>query len=346
MKRLLLTFDYELYLDGGNDYELLLRNTERLLSHAKNNAVKFVFFIDILYVLRLESVRLDEAFGRIAKQINEIQNDGHEIQFHYHPHWINSDYDAPNNRWLFHRDEYSFADIVNKYGLEFLIADFELALKKMEAHWGYKPIAYRAGGLSINQNQPELLTLLLDNGFLYDSSVLPGYKVVGDYLNLDHTVKFSKDSWHISPESGFFSQSTATRSLIEVPLMTVDKHSIGLIRRVSQSIKYRTARYFSREQLMNADIISTMDLGTKMVKEPVSITFDKSRFPDLIIMRHYTDEYFLKHNILCVLSHPKSMHDTSFWVMKQYIDWIRSARKNVEFIGFRDLAALRRSADA
>ena len=78
MNKVILSFDYEIYFDGKNDYQTLITNTSSILSIAKMHSIKCVFFVDSYYLIQLKHFKLDEAYEAIVNQIKQIQEAGRQ----------------------------------------------------------------------------------------------------------------------------------------------------------------------------------------------------------------------------------------------------------------------------
>ncbi len=338
MNKIILSFDYEIYFDGGNNYEALLESTDKIISISKVHHAKLVFFVDVLYFVKLEENGLNKALSTLKNQINGLIQNGHEIQFHYHPHWINAKYNQSENKWIFDKTEYSYADILKKYGSQIAESHFNNAYKKFVEYFGIQSNTYRAGGLSINESQSELIKVLLLNNFKFDSSVMPGLKITGNYLNLDHTKVPSTNTWNISSSSGFFATESGNESVLtEIPIMSINKNRIGMIKRAYTSFKYRILGISSSKSGKESG--KPFDLEIKETIYPTSITFDKSTSADIVLLKHFTNEYFdFKNQIMCILSHPKSYLDQSYSVFSKYLKWLNKNKQSYSIIGFSDLS--------
>ncbi|MCC6818894.1 MAG: hypothetical protein IT245_08385 [Bacteroidia bacterium] len=336
MKRIILSFDYEIYFDGRNNYDTLIANTNKILDIARKNNCKLVFFIDIAYVFKLNSTGQIKACEEIILQCHKMRELGHEIEYHFHPHWINAIYDQSMNRWKFDRTEYSFSNIVSKYGIDYTTAWFnkiyEFFIEVIKA----KPIAFRAGGLSINDFQKEYIELLHSLDFKFDSSVMPGIKMNGMYLKVDHSSAEDLERWKIGPQLGFFKQSLSNEIVLdEIPVMTCKKEKIGLFSRIKTSVNYRVLNLFNPKRSHYEG--GTFDHGMFESIFPTSITFDGSGKSDIVIMKHFTNAYFNQgKKLLCMLSHPKSFMIESFFLLDNYLKWINSQNK-IKIVGFKDI---------
>lgn len=340
MNKVILSFDYEIYFDGTQNYERLLSKTDGILQIAKKHGNKLVFFIDIFYLIKLEENGLNDVYYQLNNQIQQILQNGHDIEYHFHPHWINSKYEKETSSWIFDPSEYSLSDIINKYGNDYASEYFNKGIKKMETAYGYIPCAYRSGGLSINQNQSDLIQLLIDNKFKYDSSVLPGLFMDGIYIHSDHTNAPKAPWWKISIDSGFLNESkNLASSLIEIPIMSIKKNALPLYKKILTSLRYRVTKMFNSIIYKNKELIGhTLNLGIKNIKKPNTITFDKSSIQDILLFKVFTSNYFNSEiTIMCVLSHPKSFYKQSFQVFESYLKWLNNHKKKYIVSGFKDL---------
>jgi hypothetical protein len=340
MNKVILSFDYEIYFDGSHNFERLLSNTDEILQIAKKYENKLVFFIDIYYLIKLEENSLSEIYRQLHNQIQLILQNGHDIEYHFHPHWINSKYEKESSTWIFDPSEYSLSDIINKYGKEYASEYFNKGIKKMETEFGYIPCAYRSGGLSINQNQSDLIQLLIDNKFKYDSSVLPGLFMDGTYIHTDHTNAPRTAWWNIGTDSGFLNESKSLSSkLIEIPIMSMRKNALPMYKKILTSIRYRISKIINSIFNKNSEVTgNTLNLGIKKTKSPNSLTFDKSRIQDIMLFKIFTSNYFNNEiTVMCILSHPKSFYQQSFQVFESYLKWLNNQKNKYAVSGFKDL---------
>ena len=338
MNKIILSFDYEIYFDGSNRLDALIFNTNKILRNAKETKSKLVFFIDIFYLIKLEENGLIEHFSKLKSQISEMILKGHEIQYHLHPHWINAQYNKENDHWKYDQSEYSLTDIIKIYGKSFAYDQFNLGVEKMKEWFNYKPLAYRAGGLSIDQNQEDLIELLKENKFVFDSSVMPGLFLKGKFINIDHRSASKKEIWYI--DGSFLSESkNPNLTLKEVPIMTINNDDIPFANRIITSIKYRAVSALSaKDDSVIENIGKPFDLEINQSIHPISITFDKSKSADTLLLKHFT-KYFFKKNasLMCILSHPKSFLNQSFEVFHIYLMWIDKYKDLYTLSGFSDL---------
>ena len=90
MKKVFLTFDYELFFgkDSGSLDNSLLKPTDLLLDSLKENQALATFYVDTMYIERLNSLgKLKDDYKKVKRQIQRMLRDGHRVELHLHPHW-------------------------------------------------------------------------------------------------------------------------------------------------------------------------------------------------------------------------------------------------------------------
>src|ERR1700741_2151288 len=115
---LLLTFDYEIFFGENffSDEEVLLIPSEKMVVQV-NRPIKLVFFVDIAYLQILEKQRSD-LFKKFIDQLQAAKQAGHELQFHYHPHWYDSHWSVEEGKWIFDLTNFSYSLQVKNLGLQ------------------------------------------------------------------------------------------------------------------------------------------------------------------------------------------------------------------------------------
>lgn len=192
------TFDYEMFLgpETGSVENCLLRPTEKLMDIAKRHKVHFVFFVDVLYLLKMRELadkcpKLKEDYANVYGQLQMLQKEGHDLQLHIHPQWYYSEYDTKNEKWLLDYNHYKLDDCAVD-DVEWMFNEGVSFLKSIK---GDRPICYRAGGYSFPQRS-ELIAVIRKNGITKDSSVLMGEKAdtefqMYDYSSVNHSCTYT-----------------------------------------------------------------------------------------------------------------------------------------------------------
>ncbi len=105
-KFLILTFDYELFLGkrSGSVINCLINPTNRLLNLFLKYDIQTAFFIDTVYLMRMEALANQYApvgrdLAKIKSQLTDIVKQGHYIFHHIHPHWLDAEYLENENQW-------------------------------------------------------------------------------------------------------------------------------------------------------------------------------------------------------------------------------------------------------
>lgn len=199
VSHLILTLDYELYGDGsGSVFDTMIEPTYEYLKVCKNHGIKTTIFFEVMEYLRMkEAWASGNTMGyeknpvkAIEDQLKQAYLEGHDIQLHIHPHWVNAQFKNgrwyPDNRyWKLTRvpltpDEnfpISLEDLLSKgkRGIEELIQKVDPS---------YECTIFRAGGFSITPSE-EIVKVLLKLGFVADSSVIPGAFIDNEYYRYD-----------------------------------------------------------------------------------------------------------------------------------------------------------------
>lgn len=207
-KTVLFTFDYELFLGNtsGNVPDCLISPTQQLLKQLKEYSFKAFFFVDTIYLLRLNEIAAQykdakEDYDAILKQLTGIVKAGHEIHLHLHGHWLDAIYYPDTNTWtLNERRYYSFGNLPEEKRTELFDKSVELIYTILyRAGVKQEVDAYRAGGWII-QPFSAFKEHFTKHGFKHDFSVMPGKYYFTDVCYYDfrqaplkETYRFSND---------------------------------------------------------------------------------------------------------------------------------------------------------
>lgn len=179
-KNLLITFDYELFLGrrSGRPLDCMLQPTQKLLELLKPHGAKAIFFVDTTYLCRLKEQSKThpeciEDFTAIANQLIEMIRDGHYVQPHIHPHWLDAIYN-PNTRDfdLTNIERYRFHQLSNEDKKIVFTSTMNVLKEIIHPHFPeYKINAFRAGGWSI-QPFSDFKEQFIEHGIHYDLTVV------------------------------------------------------------------------------------------------------------------------------------------------------------------------------
>jgi hypothetical protein len=185
-KKLLITFDYELFLgkNSGTVENCILKPTSRVLKVLNRFDIRGVFFIDTAYLVRLreKAAQFPGAagdYGKIMEQLTTLIKDGHYLFPHIHAHWANAIYNESNNSWhLRDLSKYRFHNL-DTAGREQVFGDAMNFLQELilPVKPDYQIDSYRAGGWCI-QPFSDFKPYFEKYGISNDFSVMPGTRSV------------------------------------------------------------------------------------------------------------------------------------------------------------------------
>lgn len=226
MKSLILTLDYELYGNGSGDiYTHIIEPTELILALAGEYKAKITIFVEVVEFWRIEEEWLKgntmgydrNPIDDIRKQLQTAYRQGHDIQLHIHPQWVDAEY--KNDAWSVNLADWRLGgyDKQGEYSLENLLikgkATLEEWIKPIDAK--YECIALRAGGYNI-QPSGELVKAMQAAGLKVDSSIYPGGKETGTLSNYDYSsIAVDMELWQTGNEL----EKEGTSGIYELPIV-------------------------------------------------------------------------------------------------------------------------------
>ena len=170
-----LTFDYELFFGEktGSVEKCMIDPTNKLLQIARKYSIPLTFFVDVGYLVRLETESAKHAvlksdLTKVKNQITEMIACGCDVQLHIHPHWERSYYNG--EKWVIEVDGcYKLADFDNEeiYHIVTFYKDYLEEITRKKVH------TFRAGGWCI-QPFEKLKDVFKEVGIKYDTSVFYG----------------------------------------------------------------------------------------------------------------------------------------------------------------------------
>jgi len=206
------TFDYELFFGSNTGTALngIVKPTNELITIASQHNVKFTFFVDSGYLIKLIEYKdkyeyVQKEYDLVFSQIKQLDKLGHSIQLHIHPHWEDSYFNG--KKWIIDTSRYRLHQF-NEDEIEDIVYRYKKVLTDII---GDKVFAYRAGGWCI-QPFDKISKALKKNNIWLDSTVFYG----GENLSQTHFYDFKnapkKDMWHFENDSiveeteGFFTE--------------------------------------------------------------------------------------------------------------------------------------------
>lgn len=213
MINLIFSLDYEIYGNGEGDIrELIFLPTERLISIFDKYGAKLSIFVETAELQAIKEVFPDKVAG-VEEQLKKAFDSGHDVQLHLHPQWINSKYEE--GRWHLDFSEYNLARL-GKEKIRYYLSEGKTYLESIINDKKYHCHTFRAGNWLL-QPSKEIIEVLIEMGFRYDSSVFKGG--YDPQLGLDYRKAASSiHSWKIRAEN--VNECDRIGKLIEIPIFT------------------------------------------------------------------------------------------------------------------------------
>lgn len=313
-----LTLDYELFLgdNTGSITKCLIEPLDALNKVLSKKDVKLTLFVDCAYLLKMK--QLAEKYEIINKDCNSVCNhleklskDGHELQFHFHPQWLYSDYS--NNTWGMDLDHYKLSDM--EEGV--LQVSFSEALAILRGIAINDVCAFRAGGYSI-QTYKHVKDLFLANGIIIDSSVMPGGVILEEKHFYDFRKAPKKGLWKFSDN---VIKEDVNGDFVELPITTniplTNFHYLLKKRSLSQ-------RHAGNKIWGDGRSIDLVGSTTKRLKDQFSKFLRPCIFVasiDNVMSENLQDMYDNnKSEYFTVIGHPKNFTKKSIQNVESFID--------------------------
>lgn len=170
---LYITLDYELFLGEktGTPENCLIKPMNELCKVAEKHNFKFVIFVDATYLLRMcqlksKFIGVERQYILVCDHVKSMAKQGHDIQLHFHPQWLYSEWDENACQWKMDREHYKLSDLPIKEA----ISSLREAKNLLDEIIGYKTKAFRAGGFCLDSFY-EYKVIFKELGIKIDSSV-------------------------------------------------------------------------------------------------------------------------------------------------------------------------------
>jgi hypothetical protein len=171
MIQCIFTLDYEIYGDGtGSLKELVYEPTEHLRRIFRGWNARFVTFVEVAELERIDSCGADDGLGLVKRQIRELQREDFEIGLHLHPQWANANF--VRGSWELDFSEYNLCTLPQARIAEIVGGSLEY-LRHVLDQPAFQPLSFRAGNW-LFQPTRTAASILAQNGIKIDSSVFKG----------------------------------------------------------------------------------------------------------------------------------------------------------------------------
>lgn len=307
-KKILLTFDYELFLGAksGTVDKCLIAPTNMLLDVLKRNRMKAVFFIDTTYLMRMNELKdaytqIGNDFELIKNQLRDIAAQGHKLCHHLHPHWIDAEHIPTENQWsLLNDSRYNIEALSEEHKKQFF--DFSVSFLSEITGTDNPANGYRAGGLLIEP---------------FDA-VREEFERCGinaDYSGVakieDGVVSYKFENSTLSPdENGHFT---------EFPISKIRIHGL---RKIANGVFYRLSRGCKNYQTIG-DGIPSVPKKKGGVPNQTKFKFSLPISVELLnpVLLPYYKKLVKRYSYIHFLSHPKLQSPATIKLLDKFLKW-------------------------
>lgn len=330
-----LTFDYELFLGNttGTIQNCLIYPMNQIAHVLNKYGVKMVVFVDATYLLRMKELKgihnqLELDYLTVTNHIKQLSDDGHDIQFHFHPQWFSSDYDEKDCRWRMNPTYYKISDLPRDLVYDY----FSSAKLLLEKIINKKCIAFRAGGLSLT-SFVGYAELLRNNGIRIDSSVGSRSKVTSRFQEYDYrnvpkksSFKFDNDINIENPEGNFLEMQISHSNQYNALHYYLKKRV--LLRKFGLSTK------FGDGESLHLPKFDTYKMSISKILHGLSFQASIDGFMSINLYNIYSYLKSEKQSEMVILSHPKLVSIKS---IKNLELFIQNVLKESSFMTFDQL---------
>lgn len=167
----IFTLDYEIYGNGtGSLKDLIYEPAEQLRRIFRKWNVRFVNFVEVAELEKIEECRTDAAIELVKKQVRKLYWEDFEIALHLHPQWCNAY--CQNVKWFLDFSEYNLCALPRTRIAQIVQRSLRYLRHIVDEHH-FTPLAFRAGNWLFQPTEPAA-SVLADSGIRIDSSVFKG----------------------------------------------------------------------------------------------------------------------------------------------------------------------------
>ena len=324
----ILTFDYELFGDGSGDlFSDVINPMQEILNICDAKEVKIKIFFEILEYLEIKKEwekgnkmgYKDDPIIAMENQILNAYKNGHDIQLHIHPQWVDCKYE--DGFWKLDMDNWRLGDYVtkNEVTLEVLLHLGKETLEKLiqRIDQGYSCIALRAGGYNIMPSD-NVFKAMQKVGLLVDSSIFPGGNEDSNLSKFDYTkVPDTYDYWY-ADKSDLRLKSNNSNVILEMPIFALPILRIKKLLNINQII----SRFIRKGTKMSANTHAKFKINKfsiiKYFFTKEAYTWDTTVFSENM---HNSFFKYIKNNLknkrehFVLIGHPKSLIKASVFIL-------------------------------
>ena len=331
-----ITLDYELFLGPktGSAENCLVRPMNALMDVLARTGSKCTVMVDGAYLYRMRQLscssdEVKKEFGVVLGNIADIDNRGHNIQYHFHPQWLYSNY-IDGLGWQMDFVHYKLSDVP----MDELSDAFKGGIDILEDLIKKKITAFRAGGYSLCSYE-WYGDLFHNNGIKIDSSVRGGESVSTRFQVYDYR-KAPRKSIYYFLDDVTSEVNEEKNSFVEMPISFSRKISslVYLLKKHRMEKHYHPSIIYgdgkgvgamlSKKQKFQKDINKLWG----SVRMPASI----DKFESLSLWDIYKDIRKQDAQNMVIIGHPKLASDASLDNVGRFVsDMIQAGNKICTF---------------
>lgn len=330
-KRLLITFDYELFLGprSGKTASCLFNPTNAIRQILKPFGIKAIFFVDTTYLYTLEKYAnthpaCQKDLEAITDQLQELILEGHYVFPHLHPHWLDAQYMADQhefvlknvNRYRFHKLDEADREMIFGHSMR-LLSSIIHAVKP-----DYQINAYRAGGWSI-QPFVDIKPYFEKYGIRYDFSVMPGTYLFSNAQYFDFSTAPSKPIYRFSDNeceedsAGPFTELASSVIQLQPHVRIADKVLSKVLFKYIKDHSY--GRGIGQQSKMLKDLKPASLKGHPPKNR--NSEFVSMELLSVVKLQSYI-KYFRERDYMHFVSHPKMLSQHNLSTFQHFLEMI------------------------
>ena len=231
---ILYSNDYEVFL-GGNfkpESKVLIDTTTDVLGVCDELGIPMTLFCDLTCLWRYRELGYPEFPDMVERQLVQTIRDGHDVQTHIHPHWLETDISYGkdgSSAYKVDPSKFLIGNCTTEDGTslrDFCMDIFAKAKRHLEdlltpIDSNYQCIAYRAGGYGVQPNSETIYSALQDTGYKIDSSIVPGMTYETDVNRIDFATVPTLGNYSIDPSKGI--SQASENGVFEIPVLALRK---------------------------------------------------------------------------------------------------------------------------
>ena len=360
---LALTHDWELRGDGSGDIEQIQFAPMRaLLEIYRKHGAPTTFLPDLMQQLRFRTLAANHPELKIMadswdEHVREAFRQGHDIQLHLHPQWLNAHYE--NGRWRL-KGDWSILNYERETAAR-MLANGQQYLENLlqPLDLSYRCLAFRAGALAAAPSE-HLFKSLVNLGIELDVSIAAGLIVNNQNLQLDYRnceetflpfYPVMKDARRVSdqredivcvPLNHFYgSRRAVTRQNISLARQQLKRRSSSSGAKISQLPPAAKSEPQSRTRQAFEKLVLPVVKRKYFVSDTGRLSYPLMR-DMLASIRHRAKTGGLADVPVVLTNHPKDLRDLP--AIERFVGEVSQAR-DIRFITLSELAGKLRGGE-